>query len=378
MFNWRLLIGLLGLSAGACGLSHDSNPELSEETPLGTPPGNGDGECPHWFLVERVGTGTADYHRFTYDAQMRVVLEERGNASRSRSGEYHESRRVSYGSGTVTSELDAGDAPNLDGVVDFAEIIELDEARRPVRILGRDAHAFAEPNRVETREYDSEGRLAVTLQQDQYANRNRVDRRCSYEYNPQGQLSVKDCTDGTTRFGWSDAGELLFRELTTDRFTSRQDYTYEEGRLTGAVSGDFSERTFTYDNGRLVRAFYRRFDGLGGGISDYEYDREGRLSLHIQTDLEGTIRDTTSFIYDDEGRLVDEVSDIGGRSYDYELRNDELTVTERSGETRYNTRRYVCSQTTATGLPVFVDPDPSPNGDRVLPDDTVLPRPFPE
>ncbi|MBV1862241.1 MAG: hypothetical protein KUG77_27730 [Nannocystaceae bacterium] len=337
--------------------------------------------CAHWLLVERNGNAP-NYERRVYDERARIVRRDTGNAARSLSGELHSVIELSYGEGLVTSESMARDSLQQENVHTFTEVTELDALGRPVRILGWDSDELPEPNRTLSHEYDTQGRLSVRHQQDNYANGGLVDRRCTFEYDTSGQLVAKRC-EGTNpdskRYGWDEAGNLLFSELEAETFTSRSEYAYEGTRLVSYLWGGFSRHEFAYDEeGRLVWHEHERFDGLGAGLHEYEYDAAGRMLQHISMDLDGSVRDTTSFRFDAAGRLVEEASGRTPRSYSYEESSDELTVTERWGDEVFETRHYLCSATPTTGLPVDTNPEPFGGRDPSLPQETVEPRPFPD
>lgn len=337
--------------------------------------------CPQWLLVEREGQAPR-YERREYDGQFRLVRLELGQVARSLSGELHAVHETRYEEGFVTTTSEAREARASEWVETFTEVSELDDAGRPVRISGWDVPGSAMPNRVSTLEYDPQGRLAVQRQQDRYGNGVEIDRTCSFDYDASAQLVGKRCegtSPETRQYRWDEEGNLLLSELEAETFTMRIAYRYEESRLTGVDVDDFSRYAFTYDEeGRLTRHEYERLDGLGESLDVYAYDDRGRLAERTSSKLDGSDPRTSNFSYDARGWLSAVETEGSVRAYDYERTDDGLTVTERWDGDVHETRSYVCAEAQTTGLPVDTNPEPFGGRDRVLPQETVEPRPFPD
>lgn len=368
------MLFLLPVTVFACGDAR----VLEEAQP---PESEAQDDCPQWLLVEREGTFPS-YDRMAYDDQARLVRRESGSHARSRTGERHSVIEIGYEDGLLMSESEERGRLDEDPVDGFTEVTELDELGRPVRILGWDSRDLPAPNRTVSHEYDAQGRLSVRHQKDHYANGASVDRRCSFAYDASGRLDLKRCegtNPDTERYGWDDDGNVLFSELETETFTYRADYAYEETRLSGFVSDDFSRHAFEYDaQGQLVSHEYERFDGLGDGIDEYEYDTRGRMVRHTTMGLDGSNRSTTTFRFDGRGRLIEAASELTPRSYSYDQSGSDLTVTELRGDQVVETRQYRCSPNPTTGMPVDTNPEPFGGRDRILPHQTVVPLAFPD
>jgi YD repeat-containing protein len=337
--------------------------------------------CPQWLLLEREGLAPR-YERREYDDQARLVRLELGQIARSVTGELHTVRETRYEDGFVSSMSETREARASEWVETFAEVSELDDAGRPVRISGWDVPGSAMPNRVSTFEYDSQGRLVVDRKQDQYGLGVEIDRTCRFDYDTSDQLVGKRC-EGTNpevrHYHWDDDGNLLLSELEAETFSMLIAYRYEDSRLTGVDVDDFSRYTFTYDeDGRLTRHEYERLDGLGESLDVYAYDDRGRLAERTSSQLDGSDPRTSTFSYNAHGWLTAVETEGSVRAYDYERTDDRLTVTERWGGNVHETRTYVCAEAAPTGLPVDTNPEPFGGEDRVLPQETVEPRPFPD
>ncbi len=370
------MLSLLSAAALSCTDSHVVEPAEQPGPDEALEEG-----CPHWLLVERTGTFPS-YERRVHDEQARLVRRESGGVARSASGEFHLVVEFTYGDGHVTLESEGREALDRDDVDAFTEVTELDDLGRPVRILGWDSPELSNPNRTVDHEYDAQGRLSVRHQQEHYDNGGAIDRRCSFEYGASGYLDARTCEGthpDTKRYGWNEDGNLLFSELEAETFTSRTEYEYEGLQLSSVLWEDFSRHDFRYDaQRRLVWHEYKRFDGGGDGVGEYEYDAQGRMTQRHFMSLDGSNQQTTSYLYDEQGRLVEVVSDVTPRSYHYEQSETELTVTERWGGEVFETRRYECSPTPTTGMPVDMNPEPFGGRDPVLPHQISEPRPFPD
>ncbi len=369
------LLCLASVAVLGCGDS-----QIVEQAEQPEPEAAAEDACPQWLLVER--TGELRYERRFHDELARVVRWEHGGPARSRSGEFHSLTEFNYEDGLVTLESEGRDSLGQETVERFTEVTELDALGRPSRILGWDVPESPTPNRTVTQEYNQPGQLSVQHQQDEYGNGATVDRRCTFEYDSEGRLLAKPCK-GThpdiRRYGWDEDGNLLFSELETESFTSRAEYTYDGRRLSSVLSGDFSRDDFAYDtDGRLAWHEYQRFDGLGDGRDEFAYDDQGKMIQHVSQRLDGSSRNVTSFRYDSDGRLIEASSDLTPRSFRYERSGNELEVTERWGDDLFETRRYQCSPTPTTGMPVDTNPEPFGGRDRILPHQTATPLPFPD
>lgn len=154
---------------------------------------------------------------------------------------------------------------------------------------------------------------------------------------------------GKTTYTYDDH----YRVLTETCGTSTTTYTYDSnGNIVSYVTGDTESNTYyTYDsNKRVVR------EQVGDEYTYYTYDSNGNnlVFATLKEDYTGeapalydsslTCFDTTTYTYDDKGRVTSEVYSAGGSvSYEYDNRGNvtkETTVTIKNDETKTTVVNY--------------------------------------
>ena len=145
----------------------------------------------------------------------------------------------------------------------------------------------------------------------------------------------------TTTYTYDDH----YRVLTETCGTKTTTYTYDaNGNIISYITGDTESNTYyTYDsNKRVVR------EQVGDSYTYYTYDSNGNNIVYatLKEDYTGeapalydsslTCFDTTTYTYDDKGRVTSEVYSTGGSvAYEYDNRGNvtkETTVTVKNGE----------------------------------------------
>ena len=145
----------------------------------------------------------------------------------------------------------------------------------------------------------------------------------------------------TTTYTYDDH----YRVLTETCGTKTTTYTYDaNGNIISYITGDTESNTyFTYDsNKRVVR------EQVGDSYTYYTYDSNGNNLVYAtlkenytgeapaQYNASLTCFDTTTYTYDDKGRVTSEVYSTGGSvAYEYDNRGNvtkETTVTVKDGE----------------------------------------------
>lgn len=153
----------------------------------------------------------------------------------------------------------------------------------------------------------------------------------------------------TTTYTYDDHYRVLTEACGTETTT----YTYDaNGNIVSYITGDTESNTYyTYDsNKRVVR------EQTGNYYTYYTYDSNGNNLVYatLKEDYTGeapalynsslTCFDTTTYTYDDKGRVTSEVYSTGGSvSYEYDNRGNvtkETTVTVENDETETKVVTY--------------------------------------
>lgn len=125
------------------------------------------------------------------------------------------------------------------------------------------------------------------------------------EYNEKGLLSKITGIPGDTvvNFNYNEKGELIETESIFEYYSERRIFEYDENGRTVKNINNSSETVFEYnDNGDMIHS------------KTIITDEEKRKFL---SDIE------TFMKYDDEGYLVEEITDSGKITYEYEFYEDE-------------------------------------------------------
>lgn len=153
----------------------------------------------------------------------------------------------------------------------------------------------------------------------------------------------------TTTYTYDDH----YRVLTETCGTKTTTYTYDSnGNIISYITGDTESNTYyTYDsNKRVVR------EQVGDSYTYYTYDSNGNNLVYATLkenytgeapalyDSSLTCFDTTTYTYDDKGRVTSEVYSTGGSvAYEYDNRGNvtkETTVTVKDGESETKVVTY--------------------------------------
>lgn len=153
----------------------------------------------------------------------------------------------------------------------------------------------------------------------------------------------------TTTYTYDDH----YRVLTETCGTKTTTYTYDtNGNIISYITGDTESNTYyTYDsNKRVVR------EQVGDSYTYYTYDSNGNNLVYATLkenytgeapalyDSSLTCFDTTTYTYDDKGRVTSEVYSTGGSvAYEYDNRGNvtkETTVTVKDGESETKVVTY--------------------------------------
>ena len=160
--------------------------------------------------------------------------------------------------------------------------------------------------------YDSLGRLT--------AETGPLGHQTTFEYDNMGNLiSITDANGNKTSFEYDALGRLT-REISADGMAA--EFTYDAvGNLTSKTDRDGNFIRYIYDD--LYRVI--KIDYPGSNDATYTYNKLGMI-------LTGSNEIATiSMAYDSMQRLIQFVQDIYTTDYDYDIANNQITISRPSG-----------------------------------------------
>jgi RHS repeat-associated protein len=199
--------------------------------------------------------------------------------------------------------------------------------------LGRRISATDAAGKTVKYEYDALGRLTAVVQTLNQAGTNPIQLRTEYGYDEAGRLIwQKDAESQQTDFEYDKNGRRVAVELP---LTQRSITTYDEVGNVKTVT-DFNGDTITYTYDAENRLTNTQFSVSGEVPVTITYTPSGQ----IKTVVDG--RGTTTFNYDELGRLVSRIDPDGPYlasgatiEYDYDDAGNRTEVRTPSGVTQY-------------------------------------------
>lgn len=141
-----------------------------------------------------------------------------------------------------------------------------------------------------------------------------AEKRWTYDYHPLGQLATVTAPDGLQRTWEYDARNLLIRETHPESGTTTYDVYDNAGLLRIKHDAKGTAFTYTYDDNSRIESVTA---GTRESTFMYEPGSDNRSSASA-----GSI--TTTFGYDDAGRLKDRADAIDGRTFTTHFDYDKL------------------------------------------------------
>jgi large repetitive protein len=199
--------------------------------------------------------------------------------------------------------------------------------------LGRRISATDAAGKTVKYEYDALGRLTAVVQSLNQSGINPIILRTEYGYDEAGRLIwQKDAKSQQTDFEYDKNGRRVAVELP---LTQRSITTYDEVGNVKTVT-DFNGDTITYNYDAENRLTSKQFSVSGESPLTFTYTPSGQ----IKTVVNG--QETTTFNYDELGRLVSRIDPDGPYlasgatiEYDYDDAGNRTEVRTPSGVTQY-------------------------------------------
>jgi large repetitive protein len=199
--------------------------------------------------------------------------------------------------------------------------------------LGRRISATDAAGKTVKYEYDALGRLTAVVQSLNQSGTNPIILRTEYGYDEAGRLIwQKDAESQQTDFEYDKNGRRVAVELP---LTQRSITTYDEVGNVKTVT-DFNGDTITYNYDAENRLESKQFSVSGEVPVTITYTPSGQ----IKTVVDG--RGTTTFNYDERGRLVSRIDPDGPYlasgatiEYEYDAAGNRTEVRTPSGVTTY-------------------------------------------
>ncbi|AFZ10490.1 Rhs family protein (plasmid) [Oscillatoria nigro-viridis PCC 7112] len=199
--------------------------------------------------------------------------------------------------------------------------------------LGRRISATDAAGKTVKYEYDALGRLTAVVQTLNQAGTNPINLRTEYGYDEAGRLIwQEDAEDNRTEFEYDKNGRRVVVELPLNQ---RSSTIYDAAGNVQSVT-DFNGNTITYGYDAENRLTNKQFSVSGESPVTFTYTSGGQ----IKTVVKG--QETTTFNYDELGRLVSRIDPDGPYlasgatiEYGYDAAGNRTSVRTPAGLTQY-------------------------------------------
>ncbi|MFB8798280.1 MAG: putative Ig domain-containing protein [Microcoleus sp.] len=199
--------------------------------------------------------------------------------------------------------------------------------------LGRRISTTDSAGKTVKYEYDALGRLTAVVQTLNQSGTNPINLRTEYGYDEAGRLIwQEDAEENRTEFEYDKNGRRVAVELP---LTQRSITTYDEVGNVKTVT-DFNGNTVTYGYDEENRLTNKQFSVIGEVPVTMTYTPSGQ----IKTVVKG--QETTTFNYDELGRLVSRIDPSGPYlasgatiEYGYDVAGNRTSVRTPAGVTQY-------------------------------------------